>query len=103
MDDGPSYFAVATIVKRSDGLHEMLGRMTRKGNGVAFYHKEAFEYLIEQGLRVAWTVETSKMHLYKRLLRSVGRLRILRTFTKRYNEQDIEFSYGEIVPLGNPT
>lgn len=71
--------------------------MTRKGNGKPYYHKEAIEFLIGKGLRVAWTFEASKMHLYKRLLRSIGRLRILKNFMKRYNGQDIHFYYGEIV------
>jgi len=101
MDDGPSYFAVGTLVKRN-GTHELVGWLSRRGSN-ARYHKTAFEYLIEQGLHVAWTFEANKMPLYKRLLRPIGRLRILRTFTKRYNDQDIEFAYGEIVPLGNST
>lgn len=77
--------------------------MTRKGNGASHYHKEAVEYLIEQGLRVAWTFEASKMHLYERLLRPVGELRILKAFVKRYNNQDIGFYYGEIVSDGSNT
>ena len=93
----PTYFGVATIVKRPDGLHEPLAWLTKAGSTIN-YHGDAVRFLLRKGLRVAWTFEVNKFALYKRLFRNVGRLKILKSFEKKYNNIPIKFHYGEIVP-----
>ena len=97
--DDTSYFGVATIVKRPDGLHEPLAWLTQEGSPVD-YHADSVKFLVGQGLRVAWTFEVDKFHLYQRALKQAGRLKILKTFEKEYNGVKIKFHYGEIIPHG---
>ena len=92
-----SYFGVATIVKRPDGLHEPLAWLTKEGSPID-YHADSVKFLMNEGFRVAWTFEVDKFHLYKRVLKSAGKLKILKTFEKEYNRNTIRFHYGEIIP-----
>jgi hypothetical protein len=92
-----SYFGVATIWEKPGGLHEPFAWLTKDGSPVD-YHADVVEYLMDQGLRVAWTFEVDKFPLYKRVLKKAGKLKILKTFEKEYNGVVIEFHYGEILP-----
>lgn len=96
-DDGPSYFVICTVKRNPDGLYEPYAWLSKKGE-VPRYHAQAIRYLWSKGFEVAWTFEKSKFHLYERMLRSIGTLEVLKKFTKRYNNQDIEFYYGKINP-----
>ncbi|MCK5607036.1 hypothetical protein KAR91_34450 [Candidatus Pacearchaeota archaeon] len=89
------YWGVATIVKRN-GLHEPLAWLTKEGSPID-YHADSLMFLMSQGLRVAWTFEVDKFHLYKRVLGKAGELKILKTFEKEYNGTMIRFHYGEII------
>ena len=95
----PTYFGVATIWARPGGLHETLAWLTVDGAPVD-YHADVLNFLADQGLRIAWTFEVDKFHLYKRVLKGAGKLKILKTFEKEYNGVVIKFHYGEIVPHG---
>ena len=95
--DTPGYSGGATIVKRAGGLHEPLFWWVKEGSPLDLSTQGA-KFLIQQGLRIAWTFEVGKFKQYKRLLRSVGKLKILKTFSKEYNGIMIEFYYGEIIP-----
>lgn len=99
-DDGPSYFVICTVKRNPDGRYEPYAWLSKKGE-VPRYHAEAIRYLWAKGFEVAFTFEKSKFHLYERMLRCIGNLKIIRAFAKEYNGQDIEFYYGRIVPNDN--
>lgn len=94
------YSGGATIVKRLNGLHEPLAWWVTEGSPVDLSIQGAL-FLIKQGLRLAWTFEIKKFKHYERLLRNIGELKVLKTFSKRYNGIIIRFHYGEIIPHGD--
>ena len=96
-DDSPSYFGICTLKKNPDGLVEPHAWLTRKREIELLYYKEALPFFWSKGFELAFTFEKSKFHLYERMLRSVCRLEVIREFTKKYNEQGIEFCYGRMV------
>lgn len=93
----PKFFGASYIIKRAGGLHEPTAWLTKAGESIN-YHGDAVRFLINKGLRIAWTFEVNKFKLYKRLFRNVGRLKKLKTFEKTYNKTKIKFYYGELIP-----
>lgn len=91
------YDGGATIIKREGGLHEPLLWWVHRGSP-ADLSVQGAKFLIQKGLRLAWTFEVKKFKYYKRLLRQIGKLKIIETFEKQYNGVFIEFHYGELVP-----
>jgi len=98
-DRSTKFFTVGTIVERKDGTHELCGWLS-KGESTR-YHADAVRYLWACGFKLSWKFKKTEFHLYERMFRSAGTLEIRKKQIKRYNNQDIEFYYGRIVPNGD--
>lgn len=93
-----TYFGVATLVKR-DTHYEVIGLLTKWGKD-AHYHTQACKFLLDNGLRISLTFPKTQTDLYFRLFRQFGNIKILDEFTKEYNNKEVEFYYGELIPTG---
>lgn len=92
--DDPNYLAGCTVQRNPDGLYEPFAWVSRVGKDNAWYHKECVEEMWRRGWQVAFTFQKEKMKLYRRLLRSTGKLVVLKEFEEEYNGQMIQFCYG---------
>ncbi len=91
------YFGVCNIIHHSNGLYEpcawMIGSKRHPD-----YLREGCEFLWAKGWELSYRFETHRLLAYKRMFKMAGLgLEIIKKYTKRYNEQDVNLCYGKIV------